>query len=416
MPFTARITGAALVVAALATTAATVAATPDPGVSQAGRPTSTTLLSRALDGGTPNGPSTNAVISGDRRFARIVAFESEASDLVRGDTNGQKDVFAIERAGSFANNGSVWTPGDTVLVSRGLGGAPADGPSFGAAVSGDFRHAGACVAFVSRASNLAEGDTNGVADAFLVKRPGAAPERVSLAPSGDQFTTDVDEVTVSGDCSRVSFVTGGLLYTRVGSRTTQVRAPGTSSKPSYAAGNSNALVWGARGGVYLSSNGTARGKLVARGGANPAFNDLKRRTLAYEKRRGARVQIFYRDLGKRETIISRRGRRNGNGNSADPVIGNSGFYVMFDSDASNLGVNAAGQTGDRNGLTDSYLYSDARKLTLVQSVEQTGVPLPGGGANPSMSYYANYIVFDSPAPLGAATGSHQIVMRYLGPV
>jgi hypothetical protein len=52
----------------------------------------------------------------------------------------------------------------------------------------------------------------------------------------------------------------------------------------------------------------------------------------------------------------------------------------------------------------------------VQSVEEKGVPLPGGGTNPSMSYYANYIVFDSPAPLGARDGAHQIYMRYLGPV
>ena len=43
----------------------------------------TILISRALDGGAPNGPSTNAVISNDRRWARIVAFESEASNLVR---------------------------------------------------------------------------------------------------------------------------------------------------------------------------------------------------------------------------------------------------------------------------------------------------------------------------------------------
>jgi hypothetical protein len=33
-----------------------------------------------------------------------------------------------------------------------------------------------------------------------------------------------------------------------------------------------------------------------------------------------------------------------------------------------------------------------------------------------MSFYANYIVFDSPAPLGGQDGPHQIFMRYLGPV
>jgi hypothetical protein len=33
-----------------------------------------------------------------------------------------------------------------------------------------------------------------------------------------------------------------------------------------------------------------------------------------------------------------------------------------------------------------------------------------------MSFYANYIVFDSPGPLGARNSPHQIYMRYLGPV
>ena len=32
-----------------------------------------------------------------------------------------------------------------------------------------------------------------------------------------------------------------------------------------------------------------------------------------------------------------------------------------------------------------------------------------------MSFYANYIVFDSPAPLGS-NGPRQVFMRYLGPV
>ena len=42
------------------------------------------------------------------------------------------------------------------------------------------------------------------------------------------------------------------------------------------------------------------------------------------------------------------------------------------------------------------------------------MPLRGGGENPSMSYYANYMLFDSPAPLDAPTGTHQVFMRRLG--
>src|SRR6478752_5352882 len=48
----------------------------------------TTRLSRAFDGGVPNGPSRHAAVSHDQRIARAIAYESDASDIVRGDVNG----------------------------------------------------------------------------------------------------------------------------------------------------------------------------------------------------------------------------------------------------------------------------------------------------------------------------------------
>jgi hypothetical protein len=400
-------------IAGLAAGGVATAEPPAPPVGAAGAQQTTQLISRARGGGTPDGPSTGAVISGDRRFARIIAFESEATNLVARDTNGLKDVFAVKRRGRVDNTGAPWRGGNAILVSRGLRRAPADGASFGVSVSGDFRHPGKCVAFLSSATNLVAGDTNGKVDAFLARAPGRAPKRVS-AP---QLDVDADAVTVSGDCSRVSFTAGGGLYTSVGGRRARrVSTAGAASDPSYAAGNSNALVYAADGGVWLSGNGTSRGSMVAAGGRNPAFNDLKRRTVAYEKTVGGDTQIGYRDIGKDERIISARGDTVGDASSRKPVIGNSGFYVTFESDASNLGLNPSGQTGDDNGRPDSYLYTDVRRLTLVQSVEQKAVPLPGGGQNPSMSYYANYIVFDSPAPLGDPDGGHQIYLRWLGAV
>jgi hypothetical protein len=69
-----------------------------------------------------------------------------------------------------------------------------------------------------------------------------------------------------------------------------------------------------------------------------------------------------------------------------------------------------------NGLPDVYLYTNVRRITLVQSVEQKAVPLPAGGTNPAQSYYYNYIVFDTVAPLGRRDGARQVYMRYLGAV
>ena len=71
---------------------------------------------------------------------------------------------------------------------------------------------------------------------------------------------------------------------------------------------------------------------------------------------------------------------------------------------------------DANDALDVYLYTDVRKITLAQSVWEKGVPVRGGGEKPSMSFYANYIVFHANAPITALRGTDQIWMRYLGPV
>jgi hypothetical protein len=399
-------TATALVAAAMAVLVTAALASASAPTVHAARFQTTTLISRSLTGGTQNGASTNPVISGDRRYARIIAFESLASNLVSGDANNQRDVFAIKRGGSFDNTGTQWKPGSTILVSRGRNGKPANGPSFAAAVDGSFRNAAHCVAFLSAASNLVNGDTNGRVDAFLVRGLGSAPQRVSL-PGNRQSNADATAVAVSGDCSRTAFVAGGHLYTRTGGSTHKVSTAANPADPSFAAGETNDLVFGAQGGVYLSRDGTDSPKKLVSDARNPAYNAIKRRVVAYEKRKGGAVQVAWRDLGGSEHVASSDGGQIGNGDSRNPVVVNSGYYIGFESDASNLGAVPG---------THAYLYTDVRKMTQVRSVDNGGDPLPGGGRHPSVSFYANYIVFSSPAPLGSPTGNDQIFMRYLGGV
>jgi hypothetical protein len=405
--------------AAAGVTGSQAASDVDSRVDQA-RAQATVLISRAngasADGAVPNGPSTNAVISNDKRYARVIAFESEASNLVSGDTNGVKDIFMVRRARPINNIGTPWRPGDTLLVSRTSTGQAANGPSFSPAVDGAFHRKPSCVAFLSAASNIVPGDTNGKVDAFVSRGPGGPPIRVSL-PGGRQASSDTTAVAVSGGCSQIAFVTAGTLYVRRGPSAREVRALAqNATDPSFSRGLRNDLVFAAPRGVFLSKGGTARPRLVGPGGRNPAYNDVKRQVVIYEKTVGGHVQVVYHDLGKREVVASAHGGSPGNGDSRNPSIGNSGYYMTFETDASNLGVNATGRVGDFNSKPDVYLYTNVRDMTLVQSVEEKAVPLPGGGVNPSMSFYANYIVFDAPAPLGNADGPHQVYMRYLGPV
>ncbi len=387
-----------------------VACVAAPAVATASGTQTTDLISHALGGGLPNGPSTNAVISGDKRYARVIAFESQASNLVSNDRNGQTDVFAVFRRGAN-NRGTPWRGGKIRLISRTRSGSPANGASFAPDVGGGFHSRPHCIAFLSAASNIVAHDTNGKVDAFISRGPGRTPTRLNL-PHNRQSTADATGVAVSGNCSRIAWVAGGRLYVRVKNKTRRVRVPGRAADPSFSSGIGNDLVFGARRGVYLSRGATSRPHLVARGGSNPVYNDIKRHTLAYEVQRGGMTQIAYKDLGKRQHIISSNRGHLGNGPSAHPVIGNSGYYVTFQTQATNLGTTAAGGTGDHNGRPDIYLYSNVRDMTLAQSVREKGVP--AGGENPSMSFYANYIVFDSAALTGSIANPRQVYMRYLG--
>ncbi|MFK0024665.1 TolB family protein [Streptomyces sp. NPDC090798] len=102
---------------------------------------------------------------------RMFAFSSNVASLVPDDTNKVTDVFAFDRKTRT-----------TVRVSTAADGTQADGVSSAASLSGDGRR----VAFVSAATNLVSGDTNGVADVFVKDLRTGAVERVSVAADGTE--------------------------------------------------------------------------------------------------------------------------------------------------------------------------------------------------------------------------------------
>jgi hypothetical protein len=361
--------------------AAAIAGTAGGATTHAARTETTTLLSRSFSGGTPNGPSSHGVISDDKRYARVIAFQSDASNIVRGDTDGTTDVFAIRRAGPVGNNGTTWRPGHTSMISRTFNGKPPNGASFSPAVSGAFHSTPTCVAFLSSASNLVRRDTNGKVDAFVSRGPGRKPQRL-LLPHNRQPKADVSSVAVSGDCSRIAFASGGHVYVHTGSRTKALHSSPGAADPSFSTGLRDDLVFSASRGVYFSRNGTSRPKLIARHGTNPAYNDIKRQVVTYN--RGS--SVIYKDLHGGTRTISR-----GLTDARNPVIGNSGFYVTFQA---------------AQGI---FLYTDVRRLVTNQAVGPDGRDLDGA-ANPSMSFYANYILFDA----GRDGSSRQVYLRYLG--
>jgi Tol biopolymer transport system component len=147
----------------------------------------TERVSAATDGTEPNGPSFRPAISAD---GSSVAFSSEASDLVAGDSNGASDVFVRDRQ-----------TGATDRVSVATGGAQAAHASQDAAISAD----GGQVAFLSAASNLVPGDTNDAVDVFVRDRQTGVTERVSVATDGTQANSFSQVAAISAEGRHVAF-------------------------------------------------------------------------------------------------------------------------------------------------------------------------------------------------------------------
>ena len=132
----------------------------------------------------------SADISRDGRF---VAFASEASNFVLGDTPGTSDVFVHDR----------WTH-TTQLVSRGVDGLPAGG-STAPSISGDGRF----VAFRSFSDRLvADGNPNFADHAYVVDRATHAIERVDVSNDGELAEVGVFNVLISADGRVVAFDSG----------------------------------------------------------------------------------------------------------------------------------------------------------------------------------------------------------------
>jgi Tol biopolymer transport system component len=117
----------------------------------------TTRVSVANDGTPGNYYSYDSTISADGRY---IAFESEADNLVPGDTNGSLDVFVYDQVRKEIERVSVASDG-----TQGNGDSP--NPIGGSiAISADGRY----VAFDSDADNLVVNDTNKVEDVFVRER------------------------------------------------------------------------------------------------------------------------------------------------------------------------------------------------------------------------------------------------------
>jgi len=145
----------------------------------------------------PYNPSDEATSVDVTADGTAIAFASRASHLVPGDANGSADIFVWTRAtGSFERVSIAWS------------GAEALGDSSHATISDDGRY----VAFQSAAHNLAPGgDGNGVADVFVRDRLAGTTIRASLGPGGIESASPSVRPVLARDGSFVAFESEGAL-------------------------------------------------------------------------------------------------------------------------------------------------------------------------------------------------------------
>ena len=265
---------------------------------------STIRMSEDAAGNEANVASSSPCISADGRH---VAFESSATNLAPGGSNGLIHIFVHDR--DTDGDGQYDEPGQvsTVQVSVDSTGAEGiGGDSSSCSISGDGRY----VAFVSDATNLlgVGNDTNGSTDVFVHDRdtdgdgiydePGAVSTvRVSVDSAGAEGNNNSNFPSISGDGRYVAFESDATNLLGVG-------------------------------------------------------NDTNGSTDVFVHDRDTDEDGQYDEPGEVSTVrvsVDSAGAE-GNGNSNNPSISADGSSVTFESDATNL----LGVGNDNNGAPDIF--------------------------------------------------------------
>jgi Tol biopolymer transport system component len=310
------------------------------------RVTKTTTRVTLGNGGVEgNGDGDLPTLSAD---ARYVAFVSDATNLVAGDVNGHRDVFVRDLQ-----------LGVTTRISVAPGGGESDGDSDAPIISANGRY----VLFISSATNLVAGDTNGTQDVFRRDLLLGITERVSVSSTGAQshgysdseawanlspdgrfvvFDNDGDDLT-AGDTNGVTDV---FLRDTVLGTTTLVSVPSGGGQ-----------------GDSFSFTGapSSDGRFVT-------FTSFSTNLVPNDT--NGVIDVFVRDLlmGTTRRLSVDPAGNGGDGKSNTAMPTPDARHVLYWSQATNL------VSGDTNGVDDDFVFSDTWVL-----FQQFGTGLAGSG-------------------------------------
>ncbi len=401
------------------------------GITTAGTTERISVSSDALQG---NGDSVWSAISADGRF---VAFGSDASNLVAGDTNADHDIFVHDRL-----------TGGTTRVSVSSNGEQADHDTGGADISANGRY----VVFHSLASNLVDGDTNWVEDIFVHDLVTQQIARLSLASDGTEGNSRSTYPSISADGRFVAFqslasnlvdgddngVEDIFMHDMQTGQTTRVSVSSSGEQGnqwsdqaaispdglyitfrSYASnlveGDANNVCDTDQDGVYddncqdiflhnllsgattivsVASDGSPANNWsgwpsVSENGRYVAFKSWAEHLV--ENDTNAWSDIFVRDTltGETTRVSVATDETQADNYSNFPSISADGRYVAFDSCASNL------VKDDYNERFDIFLHDRFTHRTSRVSVASDGTEGVGDSSRAYLSMYGRYVAFDS---------------------
>lgn len=355
--------------------------------------------------GAPNGPSAHAAVSGDNRKTRYAAFDSAATNLVGGDTNGQPDVFVWKRPGGAAGL-RLGSPVDALRrASVSSSGEQANGASTNPSLDGSTRDVPHCVAFESTATNLAGGDRDATADVYVHNIRSGRTVLISrgIGPAATKPSID-------GGCERVAFEAGGGIYVaRVGGGSPDRVASG--GDPDFALDGS-AIAWVNDGSVFIRRKGHTD---KVGPGANPTVgdNDSGKWAISFD----TSAQLAPRDDNAGRDVYMRLVRGDGGPFETDLISAARRGAASLGGDSFNGGLTAyAGTRGivvfvnNRGGASDLYY----RNNNTGNIDDLAHAPAAAPIFDVATSARANFVAFSSTSSfVGDTAGQQAVFFKHL---
>lgn len=345
-------------------------------------------ISTGVAGQEANAESYSASISANGRY---VVFESDASNLVAGDTNGTTDIFVKDlQTGSLQR------------VSTSASGVQGDGTSSEFSTSADGRY----VVFSSDASNLVAGDANAASDVFVKDILTGAIQRVSTdslgreAAGGDSGTTHPAVLTQDGRYVIFDSAASNLVAGDTNGVSDIFRKDLVTGEVKLVSGSSAGALGDGESGRYYAVSASADGRYIA---FESAATNLVPGGANADKYGEQVDAIYLKDMltGAIRCVSTDASGVLGDNSSYAPVLSSDGRYLVFKSDARNLVPNDTGN--DRN------LYIKDLQTGAIQCLSLGSLGLQGTGVASvaSITPDGRTIVFESSDALTASDTNAQ---------